>query len=191
MVRVLEEMSLKWAPSTGFVFCPPTGRLSGWSLAVSHCPYHHNVEFNQAILSALLFLMTIEPLISPFRRHEGHDICIGGTTVATGLYILFCWLFDIPFGNTKWCFDVFDATRSVQVYCDIPCANISLRISALLSLSRTLLKLEDLSNTKAFRSSRHQLIRLLIYSLQTDYYDGFSVWFRRARSVHDRLLAGG
>ena len=57
-------------------------------------------------LSALLFLMTIEPLRNLLRQHEEHGIWINGTTFATGF---FYGRFDIAFKYTKWCFD---ATRT-------------------------------------------------------------------------------
>ena len=73
-------------------------------------------------LSALLFLMTIEPLGNFLRQHEEHGIWINGTTVATGL--LFAddstLLSETPNG-------VLTQLELVQVYCDGSGAKLNLR----------------------------------------------------------------
>ena len=83
-------------------------------------------------LSALLFLMTIEPLGNLLRQHEEHGIGINGTTAATGLFFAdeSTLLSETPNG-------VLAQLELLQVYCDGSGAKFNLSKSSLLSLNRT------------------------------------------------------
>ena len=82
-------------------------------------------------LSALLFLMTIEPLGNLLRQHEEHGIGINGTTVAADLFFAddSTLLSEIPNG-------VLAQLELVRIYCDGSGAKLKLSKSSLLSLNR-------------------------------------------------------
>ena len=84
-------------------------------------------------LSALLFLMTIEPLGNLLRQHEEHGIGINGTTVAIGLFFAddSTLLSETPNG-------VLTLLDFVQFYCNGYGAKLNLSKSSFLSLNRTM-----------------------------------------------------
>ena len=144
-------------------------------------------------LSALLFLMTIEPLGNLLRQHEEHGIGINGTTVATGLFFAddSTLLSETPNG-------VLAQLELVQVYCDGSGAKLNLSKSSLLSLNRTkpcpiipdltVLGPEDSVKYLGIPFGQKPTHSMVISTLDKRFYDGFGVWFRRARTVRGRLL---
>nr|CCA28311.1 OSJNBa0024J22.19 putative [Albugo laibachii Nc14] len=82
-------------------------------------------------LSALLFLMTIEPLGNLLRRNEGPGICITSTDTATSLFFADdSTLLSSSLGGVEAQLDV------VQHYCEGSGAKLNLSKSTLLSLNR-------------------------------------------------------
>ena len=82
-------------------------------------------------LSALLFLMTIEPLGNLLRRHEGPGICITPMDTSTSLFFADdSTLLSSSLGGVEAQLDV------VQHYCDGSGAKLNLSKSTLLPLNR-------------------------------------------------------
>nr|CCA27626.1 hypothetical protein UM06265.1 [Albugo laibachii Nc14] len=144
-------------------------------------------------LSALLFLMTIEPLDNSLRQHQEHGIWFNGTTVATGLFFA-----DDSTLLSETPNEVLTQLELVQVYCDGSGAKINLSKSSLRSLNRTLpctqipnriiLGPDDSVKYMGIPFSQTPIASIFISTLDQLFYDGFGVWFPRARIVRGRLL---
>ena len=144
-------------------------------------------------LSALLFLMTIEPLGNLLRRNEGPGICITPMDTATSLFFADdSTLLSSSLGGVEAQLDV------VQLYCDGSGAKLNLSKSTLLPLNRhqvcppfALVKVLSRCESVKYLGvpfSQSPVNDLMIEFLEDRFYGGFRQWFRRARTVRGRLL---
>nr|CCA24317.1 hypothetical protein UM06265.1 [Albugo laibachii Nc14] len=144
-------------------------------------------------LSALLFLMTIEPLRNLLRSNEGPGICITPRDTATSLFFADdSTLLSSSLSGVKAQLDI------VQLYCDGSGAKLNLSKSTLLALNRHQIcppfaKKKVLSPTESAKYlgipfSQSPAGDLMIEYLEDRFYSGFRQWFRQARTVRGRLL---
>jgi hypothetical protein len=144
-------------------------------------------------LSALLFLMVIEPLGNLLRQHEEHGICLTEDHTVPGLFFADdSTLLSSSIQGTQAQLDL------VQVYCDGSGAKLNLSKCTLMPLHRRR-DAPDIPGIKVLqRGENVKFLGLLFGQDTTDdaiiefldrrFYEGFLLWFRRARTLRGRLL---
>ena len=144
-------------------------------------------------LSALLFLMTIEPLGNLLRRNEGPGICITPThATASSFFADDTTLLSSSLGGVE------AQLAIVQHYCNGSGARLNLSKSTLLDLNQHQVcspfgNLKVLSPTELVKYlgisfSQSPVGASLIEFLEDRFYGGLRQWFRHARTVRGRLL---
>ena len=144
-------------------------------------------------LSAFLFILAIEPLGNLLRQREEYGVSINDNVVLTNL--LFA---DDTTLLSNSLSGVMEQLELVQIYCDGSGAKLNLSKSTMLVLNRTqnrpifphvkiLFKTESVKYL-GIPFSQSSVQELIMEILEKRFYDGFRMWFRRARTVRGRLL---
>ncbi|KAF1336049.1 putative Pollike protein, partial [Globisporangium splendens] len=144
-------------------------------------------------LSALLFLVVIEPLGNLLRQHEEHGICLAEDHTVPGLF--FADGSTLLSGSVQGIQAQLDL---VQEYCDGSGAKLNLNKCILMPLHRRR-DAPDIPSVKVLqRGENVKFLGLLFGQDTTDdaiiefldrrFYEGFLLWFRRARTLRGRLL---
>ena len=144
-------------------------------------------------LSAFLFILAIEPLGNLLRQREEYGVSINDNVVLTNL--LFA---DDTTLLSNSLSGVMEQLELVQIYCDGSGAKLNLSKSTMLVLNRTQNRpifphVKILSKTESVKYlgipfSQSSVQELIMEILEKRFYDGFRMWFRRARTVRGRLL---
>lgn len=144
-------------------------------------------------LSALLFVLTLEPLGNLLRRHEEHGICLTDDHVATSIFFA---------DDTTLLSNSTDGLRYflkiVDTYCMGSGAKLNLHKSVLLCLNRhtecpSVPHVKVLGRTE---STKYLGIPIgqtvtdfdVLQAIEKKFYDAFLLWFRRPRTLQGRLL---
>ncbi|KAF1316448.1 putative Pollike protein, partial [Globisporangium splendens] len=145
------------------------------------------------LLSVLLFLMVIEPLGNLLRQHEEHGICLTEDHTVPGLF--FADDSTLLSGSVQGIQAQLDL---VQEYCDGSGTKLNLNKCILMPLHRRR-DSPDIPGVKVLeRGENVKFLGLLFGQDTTDdaiiefldrrFYEGFLLWFRRARTLRGRLL---
>lgn len=144
-------------------------------------------------LSALLFLLVIEPLGNLLREHEEYGICLNDEHTATGMF--FADDSTLLAGSVA---NVHAQLELVNCYCLGSGAKLNLAKSILMPLNRRLpvpsncgLPVLEFGTSTKFLGlpiGQHDTTDELLGFLDQRYYDGFRQWYGRARTFRGRLL---
>ena len=144
-------------------------------------------------LSALLFLLVIEPLGNLLRRHEEHGICLTSDITATSVFFA-----DDSTLLSSSVAGVEAQLELVDGYCRGSGAKLNVSKCVLMSLHRTrrcppvpgvrVLEPEDTVKYLGLLFGQRRTATLIVEELDRRFYDGFKQWFRRARTLQGRLL---
>lgn len=144
-------------------------------------------------LSALLFILTIEPLGNMLRSHEEYGVCINADHTATSTF----------FADDSTLLSNSIAHLQAQLvvvaeYCDGSGAKLNLSKSTLLALNRNhdcpllpgvyVLGRVETVKYLGIPFGQSSVDHVLVDSLEQRFYDGFKLWYRRARTLRGRLL---
>lgn len=144
-------------------------------------------------LSALLFLIFIEPLGNLLRQHEEHGICLTEDHTVPGLFFA---------DDSTLLSDSVQGIQAqldlVQVYCAGSGAKLNLSKCTLMPLHRRR-DAPDIPGIKVLQRGENVKFLGLFFGQDTTddaiiefldrrFYEGFLLWFRRARTLRGRLL---
>jgi exonuclease III len=144
-------------------------------------------------LSALLFILTIEPLGNMLRSHEEYGVCLSADHTATSTFFADdSTLLGSSMSNLQAQLEI------VEEYCKGSGAKLNLSKSMLLALNRNqtcppLAGVQVLGRTETVKYlgipfGQSSVDDDLVEFLEQRFYDGFKMWYRRARTVRGRLL---
>ncbi|KAF1318181.1 putative Pollike protein, partial [Globisporangium splendens] len=144
-------------------------------------------------LSALLFLLAIEPLGNMLRSHEEYGVCLNADHTATSMF--FADDTTLLGGSIP---SVQAQLELVDVYCKGSGAKLSLSKSMLMALNRNqdcprLSGVQVLGRAESAKFlgvpfSQSPVNDTIVSFLDDRFYDGFKAWYRRARTLRGRLL---
>ena len=144
-------------------------------------------------LSALLFVLTIEPLGNMLRAHEEYGVCLTADHTATSTF----------FADDSTLLASSTASLQAQLaivdeYCDGSGAKLNLSKSVLLALNRhevcpalpgvQVLAHSDTVKYLGIPFGQAPVDDILVEMLDQRFYDGIKLWHRRARTLRGRLL---
>uniref|UniRef100_A0AAV1UCY8 Reverse transcriptase domain-containing protein n=1 Tax=Peronospora matthiolae TaxID=2874970 RepID=A0AAV1UCY8_9STRA len=144
-------------------------------------------------LSFLLFILTIEPLGNLLRKHEGYGVCLNAEHTATGTFFADdSTLLSSSIANLQ------DQLLLVQDYCLGSGAKLNLQKSVLLALNRNhtcpllpAMRVHSRTDTVKYLGipfGQSSVDTVITDLLEQRFYDGFKLWYRRARKLRGRLL---
>ncbi|KAL8024079.1 putative reverse transcriptase domain, Endonuclease/exonuclease/phosphatase superfamily [Plasmopara halstedii] len=144
-------------------------------------------------LSALLFVLTIEPLGNLLRSHEEYGVCLNADHTSTSVFFADdSTLFASSVANLQAQLEI------VEDYCRGSGAKLNLSKSVLLTLNRNqdcpmLPGVNVLNRTETVKYlgipfGQASVDDAIIEFLDQRFYDGFKAWYRRARTLRGRLL---
>ena len=144
-------------------------------------------------LSALLFVLTIEPLGNLLRAHEEYGVCLNADQTATSMFFADdSTLLGSSLVNVQGQLDL------VAEYCRGSGAQLNLTKSVLLALNRSKtcpsfpgVQVLDRSETVKYLGipfGQRHMDNTLLEWLDQRFYEGFQLWYRRARTLRGRLL---
>ncbi|KAF1331476.1 putative Pollike protein, partial [Globisporangium splendens] len=144
-------------------------------------------------LSALLFILTIEPLGNLLRSHEEFGVCLNADHTATSTFFADdSTLLGSSIPNLQAQLGI------VEEYCKGSGAKLNLSKSMLLALNRNqdcplLPGVHVLGRTETVKYlgipfSQSPVDDNIVEFLEQRFYDGFKAWYRRARTLRGRLL---
>ncbi|KAF1315212.1 putative Pollike protein, partial [Globisporangium splendens] len=144
-------------------------------------------------LSALLFILTIEPLGNLLRSHEEYGVCLNADHTATSTFFADdSTLLGSSIPNLQAQLGI------VEEYCRGSGAKLNLSKSMLLALNRNqdcplLPGVHVLGRTETVKYlgipfSQSPVDDNIVEFLEQRFYDGFKAWYRRARTLRGRLL---
>ncbi|CAI5747279.1 unnamed protein product [Peronospora destructor] len=144
-------------------------------------------------MSALLFLLTIEPLGNLLRSHEEYGVCLTEDHTATSLFFADdSTLLGSSIVNLQ------AQLGLVDEYCQGSGARLNLTKSVLLSLNRhhvcpfmpevKILGPTDSVKYLGIPFSQSLVDERILEDLDQRFYEGFKSWYRRARTLRGRLL---
>lgn len=144
-------------------------------------------------LSALLFLLTIEPLGNLLRSHEEFGVCLSEDHTSTGVF--FADDTTLLGGSIT---NVQAQLELVEEYCKGSGAKLNLGKSNLMALNRNRacpqlpgVHVLDQAESVKFLGipfSQSPVNDDIVNFLEQRFYDGFKMWYRRARTLRGRLL---
>ncbi|KAF1327226.1 putative Pollike protein, partial [Globisporangium splendens] len=144
-------------------------------------------------LSALLFLLAIEPLGNMLRSHEEYGVCLNADHTATSMF--FADDTTLLGGSIP---SVQAQLELVDVYCKGSGAKLNLSKSMLMALNRNqdcprLTGVQVLGRAESVKFlgvpfSQSPVNDTIVSFLDDRFYDGFKAWYRRARTLRGRLL---
>ena len=144
-------------------------------------------------LSALLFLMVIEPLGNLLRRHEEHGVCISSDHTITSVFFA-----DDSTLLSNSIPGVEAQLELVNKYCDGSGAKLNMTKCVLMSLNRKracprvegvrVLGIDDTVTYLGILFGQKRVNNLIVEALDNRFYEGFRLWFGRARTLQGRLL---
>ncbi|KAF1331450.1 putative Pollike protein, partial [Globisporangium splendens] len=144
-------------------------------------------------LSALLFLLTIEPLGNLLRSHEEFGVCL--TEDHTSTSVFFADDTTLLGGSIA---SVQAQLELVEEYCNGSGAKLNLGKSNLMALNRNeicpqLPGVHVLGRAESLKFlgipfSQSPVNDDIVNFLEQRFYDGFKMWYRRARTLRGRLL---
>ncbi|KAF1327222.1 putative Pollike protein, partial [Globisporangium splendens] len=144
-------------------------------------------------LSALLFLLAIEPLGNMLRSHEEYGVCLNADHTATSMF--FADDTTLLGGSIP---SVQAQLELVDVYCKGSGAKLNLSKSMLMALNRNqdcprLSGVQVLGRAESVKFlgvpfSQSPVNDAIVSFLDDRFYDGFKAWYRRARTLRGRLL---
>ncbi|KAF1328370.1 putative Pollike protein, partial [Globisporangium splendens] len=144
-------------------------------------------------LSALLFLLAIEPLGNLLRSHEEYGVCLDADHTATSMF--FADDTTLLGGSIP---SVQAQLELVDVYCKGSGAKLNLSKSMLMALNRNqdcprLPGVQVLGRAESVKFlgipfSQSPVNDAIVSFLDDRFYDGFKAWYRRARTLRGRLL---
>ena len=144
-------------------------------------------------LSALLFILTIEPLGNLLRDHDEYGVCLNADHTSTGTF----------FADDSTLLSSSIPTLQAQLglvqdYCRGSGAKLNLSKSVLLALNRSqecpllpglrVLGRTDTVTYLGILFGQSSVDVGLVDFLERRFYDGFKQWYRRARTLRGRLL---
>ena len=144
-------------------------------------------------LSALLFVLTIEPLGNLLRSHEEYGVCLNADHTSTSTFFADdSTLLGSSITNLQ------AQLGLVDEYCRGSGAKLNLSKSMLLALNRNhdcplLPGVQVLGRTETVKYlgipfGQSCVDDALVEFLEQRFYDGFKAWYRRARTLRGRLL---
>ena len=144
-------------------------------------------------LSALLFILTIEPLGNLLRSHEEYGVCLSADHTATGTFFADdSTLLSNSIAHLSAQLDL------VRLYCRGSGAKLNLSKSVLFALNRNhdcpllrgtrVLGRTDTVKYLGIPFGQSSVVDGLVLHLEQRFYDGFKLWYRRARTLRGRLL---
>lgn len=144
-------------------------------------------------LSALLFILTIEPLGNMLRSHEEYGVCLNDNDTATSLFFADdSTLIGSSITNLQ------AQLETVEKYCQGSGARLNLSKSVLLALNRNqdcphmpgvcVLGRSESVKYLGIPFSQSPVDDRILVSLDQRFYEGFKLWYRRARTLRGRLL---
>lgn len=144
-------------------------------------------------LSALLFVLTLEPLTNLLRAHEEHGVCLSADHTATGMFFADdSTLLASSIPNLQ------AQLTLVATYCAGSGARLNLSKSVLLALNRRVtcpelpgvhvLRRSDTTKYLGIPFGQHSVDNTIVEFLDQRFYDGIKAWYRRARTLRGRLL---
>ncbi|KAF1329066.1 putative Pollike protein, partial [Globisporangium splendens] len=144
-------------------------------------------------LSALLFILTIEPLGNLLRSHEEFGVCLNADHTATSTFFADdSTLLGSSIANLQAQLGI------VEEYCRGSGAKLNLSKSMLLALNRnqdcpTLPGVQVLGRTETVKYlgipfGQSPVNDNIVEFLEQRFYEGFKAWYRRARTLRGRLL---
>ncbi|KAF1331473.1 putative Pollike protein, partial [Globisporangium splendens] len=144
-------------------------------------------------LSALLFILTIEPLGNMLRSHEEYGVCLNDDHTATSIFFADdSTLLGSSIVNLQ------AQLGLVEEYCQGSGAKLNLSKSVLLALNRShdcpsMPGVQVLGRSESVKYlgipfSQSTVDDRILESLDQRFYDGFKSWYRRARTLRGRLL---
>ena len=144
-------------------------------------------------LSALLFILTIEPLGNLLRSHEEYGVCLNDDHTATSMFFA-----DDSTLLGSSITNLHAQLELVDEYCKGSGAQLNLSKSVLLALNRnrtcpSLPGVHVLGQTETVKYlgipfGQSPVAADLVTFLDERFYDGFKLWYRRARTLRGRLL---
>ncbi|KAF1320234.1 putative Pollike protein, partial [Globisporangium splendens] len=144
-------------------------------------------------LSALLFLLAIEPLGNLLRSHEEYGVCLDVDHTATSMF--FADDTTLLGGSIP---SVQAQLELVDDYCKGSGAKLNLSKSVLMALNRNrdcprLPGVQVLGRAESVKFlgipfSQSPVNDAIVSFLDNRFYDGFKAWYRRARTLRGRLL---
>ena len=144
-------------------------------------------------MSALLFILTIEPLGNLLRSHEEYGVCLTADHTATSTF--FADDSTLLGGSIE---HLQAQLEVVAEYCAGSGAKLNLSKSTLLALNRThdcpllpgvrVLGRTDSVNYLGIQFGQSSVDHILVDLLEQRFYDSFKMWYRRARTLRGRLL---
>ncbi|KAF1327938.1 putative Pollike protein, partial [Globisporangium splendens] len=144
-------------------------------------------------LSALLFLLAIEPLGNLLRSHKEYGVCLDVDHTATSMF--FADDTTLLGGSIP---SVQAQLELVDVYCKGSGAKLNLSKSMLMALNRNqdcprLPDVQVLGRAESVKFlgipfSQSPANDAIVSFLDDRFYDGFKAWYRRARTLRGRLL---
>lgn len=144
-------------------------------------------------LSALLFLLTIEPLGNLLRSHEEYGVCLNDDHTSTSVF--FADDTTLLGGSIT---HVQSQLELVEDYCKGSGAKLNLGKSNLMALNRNqacpqLPGVHVLGQAESVKFlgipfSQSPVNDNIVNFLEQRFYDGFKMWYRRARTLRGRLL---
>ncbi|KAF1320325.1 putative Pollike protein, partial [Globisporangium splendens] len=144
-------------------------------------------------LSALLFLLAIEPLGNLLRSHEEYGVCLNADHTATSMF--FADDTTLLGGSIP---SVQAQLELVDDYCKGSGAKLNLSKSMLMALNRNqdcprLPGVQVLGRAESVKFlgipfSQSPVNDAIVSFLDNRFYDGFKAWYRRARTLRGRLL---
>ena len=144
-------------------------------------------------LSALLFVLTIEPLGNMLRNHDEYGVCLNADHTATSTFFADdSTLLGSSLPSLQAQLEI------VGEYCMGSGAKLNLSKSVLLALNRnqicpSLSGVRVLSRTDTVKYlgvpfGQSPIAATIVDFLDQRFYDGFKLWYRRARTLRGRLL---
>ncbi|KAG2811023.1 hypothetical protein PC118_g23582 [Phytophthora cactorum] len=144
-------------------------------------------------LSALLFVLTIEPLGNLLRSHEEYGVCLNADHTSTSTFFADdSTLLSSSITNLQAQLELVDE------YCRGSGAKLNLSKSMLLALNRNhdcplLPGVHVLGRTETVKYlgipfSQSSVDDNIVEFLEQRFYDGFKAWYRRARTLRGRFL---
>ncbi|KAF1318193.1 putative Pollike protein, partial [Globisporangium splendens] len=144
-------------------------------------------------LSALLFILTIEPLGNLLRSHEEYGVCLNADHTSTSIFFADdSTLLSSSVPNLQAQLGI------VKEYCKGSGAKLNLAKSMLLALNRNqtcppLAGVQVLGRAETVKYlgipfGQSSVDEDLVEFLEQRFYDGFKLWYRRARTLRGRLL---
>ncbi|KAF1326586.1 putative Pollike protein, partial [Globisporangium splendens] len=144
-------------------------------------------------LSALLFILTIEPLGNMLRSHEEYGVCLNDDHTATSIFFA-----DDSALLGSSIVNLQAQLGLVEEYCQGSGAKLNLSKSVLLALNRShdcpsMPGVQVLGRSESVKYlgipfSQSTVDDRILESLDQRFYDGFKSWYRRARTLRGRLL---